>query len=198
MAIPMLILDFRIPGLSDVAGVKINLLDIAETFFGKECGAPVVRVVLGIYRGMQKIAEIFSTADEDGIQIAGKCVFKIKEDPLQRMICSGGAVDLVKIGMDIYNAASGNRQLMELAQEMEEVFPTYDLSGQRITPVHTHYRRLGLLCSTVFIKPKCYGQCIGCPTKQIENECKVKSLQCKGESAVGVLFPFSKYDCNDR
>ena len=51
LAVPLSILAERIPGISDVAGRDINLLDIAEAYFGKECGAPVVRVLIQIWKG---------------------------------------------------------------------------------------------------------------------------------------------------
>lgn len=178
VAVPLSILDERIPGISDVAGTKINLLDIAETFLGKECGAPTLRIVLSIWRGMSKLAELFSTADGDGILIAGDCYFK----PGKVMTCTGGASDLLDF--------DGTRRMLELAQEMEEVFPTHDLSGERITAVHTHYRRLNAGCTTTFIKPNCDGTCLGCEDKTAETQCKVRQLQCKGEAATGVMFPF--------
>lgn len=183
IAVPLSILDLRIPGLSDVAGTKINLLDIAETFLGKECGAPTVRIVLGIWRGMQSLAKLFASADEDGILLARECLFKASG-----MRCYGGAIDLAE---DI-RAIFGSREMLELAQRMEEVFPTYDLSGERITTVHTHYRRLNAACATTFVKPACYGTCLNCASPKLETECKVKQLQCKGEAATGVMFPFSK------
>ena len=70
---------------------------------------PVVRAILSIWRGLRSLAEIFASADEDGILVAGTCVFK----PRQGMECSGGAADLLN--------DDGSRRLMELAQEMEEV-----------------------------------------------------------------------------
>ena len=56
----------------------------------------------------------------------------------------------------------GSRRLLEKAHEMEEVFPTYDLSGNRVTTVNTHYRMLTESCSAEFAVPDCEGSCDGC------------------------------------
>ena len=109
LCVPLSILDERIPGISDIAGTKINMLDVAETFVGKESGAPAVRVILGIWRGLQKLTEVFASADEDGILLASHCTFK----PYQDMTCTGGVSDF------FFN--NGSRKLMERAIEMEEV-----------------------------------------------------------------------------
>ena len=86
----------------------------------------------------------------------------------------------------------GSRRLLELAQEMEEVFPTYDLTGHRITTVHSHYRRLSIGCSPTFTPPDCKGLCVACSGKVAESKCKARQLKCKGSSVEGLGFPFSK------
>lgn len=72
---------------------------------------------------------------------------------------------------------------------MEEVFPSYDLSGHRITTVNTHYRRLSATCASKFEKPDCKGKCSGCSGKIATAKCKARMLKCKG-SAIGLSFPF--------
>ena len=109
LCVPLSILDERIPGISDVAGQKINMLDVAETFIGKESGAPAVRIILSVWRGLRALAEVFATNDADGILLADHCIFK----PGQNMTCTGGVVDFL---LD-----DGSRRLMQSAQEMEEV-----------------------------------------------------------------------------
>ena len=86
----------------------------------------------------------------------------------------------------------GSRRLLELAQEMEEVFPSYDLAGQRITTVNSHYRRLAAGCSPTFTPPDCEGLCVSCGGKVAESKCKARQLKCKGSSLEGLGFPFSK------
>ena len=83
----------------------------------------------------------------------------------------------------------GSRRLLEIATEMEEVFPTYDLSGQRITTVHSHYRRLAAACTPKFQKPDCKGSCKACSGKIATAKCKARQLKCKGATK-GLSFPF--------
>ena len=86
----------------------------------------------------------------------------------------------------------GSRRLLELAEELEDVFPTHDLSGQRVTAVHSHYRMLTAGCPTKFAKPKCEGSCTSCKGKVAKAKCKARKLKCKASSIKGISFPFSK------
>lgn len=74
----------------------------------------------------------------------------------------------------------GSTRLLELAQEFENVFPTHDLSGQRVTAVHSHYRMLTAGCPTTFVKPNCEGSCTSCSGKVAKAKCKARQLKCKG------------------
>lgn len=80
--------------------------------------------------------------------------------------------------------------MLELAHEMEDVFPTYDLSGQRITAVHSHYRMLTTGCTTKFEGPDCEGSCTSCSGKVAKAKCKARKLKCKASSIEGISFPF--------
>jgi hypothetical protein len=84
----------------------------------------------------------------------------------------------------------GTSRMLQLAQEMEEVFPTYDLSGHKVTPIHSHHRMLS--CGTTFVAPDCIGSC-SCTGKVELSKCKARQLKCKGNSVQGLKFPFSKY-----
>ena len=77
---------------------------------------------------------------------------------------------------------------------MEEVFPTQDLTGQRITKVaaHSHYRILTEGCSIIFQPPNCEGSCSSCIGEVASAKCKSRQLKCKGSSLEGLGFPFSK------
>lgn len=79
----------------------------------------------------------------------------------------------------------GSRRMLELAQELEEVFPTYQ-SGQRVTPVHTHHRMLS--CATTFKGPDCAGSC-SCSSKVDLAKCKARQLKCKAQNVQGLNFP---------
>jgi hypothetical protein len=87
VGVPLLELEKRIPGISDIAGKTITLLDIAEVLVGKQSGVDKVRLVLKIYRAMKTLADIFAAANDDGILLASSCQFK----PSQDLICQGGA-----------------------------------------------------------------------------------------------------------
>jgi hypothetical protein len=75
--------------------------------------------------------------------------------------------------------------MLELAQELEEVFPTYDISGNRITPVMSHHRMLA--CATSFTGPDCDGSC-DCSGVE-KAKCKARQLKCKAVNIEGLSFP---------
>ena len=91
-----------------------------------------------------------------------------------------------------FAADDGKRRLLELAQEMEEVFRTHDSAGQSITSVadHSHYRMLTSGCTTDFSKPKCAGSCASCSGTIAKAKCKARKLKCKVSSVEGLSFPF--------
>ena len=91
VAIPILPLEEPIPGLSDLAGEDIAILDIAEIFQPQNSGVKTARTFLKFYRGLKQLSETFGEADEDGIVLADYCQFK----PGQGLKCSGGATGLL-------------------------------------------------------------------------------------------------------
>ena len=177
MAVPLLELDKRLPGISDLAGKTVTILDIAEALVGRQSGAHTIRTILSIWRGMRTLAELFKESNDDGILMADTCVFK----PNQARDCSGGAID--------FATNDGSGRLLELAEEMESVFPSYDLSGEKITSIHTHYRLLTKSCPASFEGPDCTGDCT-CTDKIANAKCKARKLKCKGSSIEGLTFPF--------
>ena len=141
-----------------------------------------MRILLAIWRGLRTLAALFASADDDGILVADSCIFKPTEPFTPLSSCEGGAVD--------FATNDGSSRLLEIATEMEEVFPTYDLSGHRITTVHTHYRRLSSGCAASFSAPDCAGSCSGCSGTAAKAKCKARQLKCKGSSIQGISFPF--------
>lgn len=81
-------LEERIPGVSDIAGKTITLLDIAEALLGPSSGADTVRLILSIWRAMRTIAQLFAESNDEGILVAESCIFKPKQDTE----CEGGAL----------------------------------------------------------------------------------------------------------
>lgn len=81
----------------------------------------------------------------------------------------------------------GSRRLLELAEEFENVFPSYDISGQRITSTHSHYRMLTTNCPSNFVKP-CNGSCNSCGSVKATALCKARKLRCKASTVKGEIF----------
>lgn len=74
VAKPLLELDKRLPGISDLAGKKTTFLDIAEALVGPQSGAQTVRTILSIWRGLRSLALLFASSDADGILVADRYV----------------------------------------------------------------------------------------------------------------------------
>ena len=114
---PLLPLYSRLPGISDIAQVsmisfnvfsqhacfilnmipnvireiqqrKVSILDVSEVFVGTSSGYRTVRKMLEIWEKMRSLAEAFGGATDDGILLAGSCIFK----PFQDKQCEGGAM----------------------------------------------------------------------------------------------------------
>jgi hypothetical protein len=122
---------------------------------------------------LRTVATLFAEANDDGILIAESCTFV----PGRDKECMGGAFDFL--------SNDGSNRLLEQALEMESVFPTYDLSGQRITALHSHYRILTAGCTATFNKPSCQGGCDSCSGKIAKAKCKARQLKCKASSIQG-------------
>lgn len=179
VAQPLLELEKRLPGVSDIAGRTVTLLDVAEIFVGTKSGAPTVRAVLNIYRGLKSLADQFKDIDPNGILLADFCRFK----PGQGMECKGGAFDF---GND-----DGSRRLIEMHEEMEEVFPLYDSSGLPMSASQHRFLPSGKCTPTFSQDNDCVGNCKGCTGKVAKAKCTARKLKCKG-SAAGISFPFMK------
>lgn len=65
-----------------------TFLDIAQVLVGDQSGHKTVRAILSIWRGLRTLATLFEEANDDGILLAGSCIFK----PKQARICIGGTV----------------------------------------------------------------------------------------------------------
>lgn len=69
IAKPLLPLETRLPGISDVAGEDVTILDIAEISIGPKSGAGTVRKVLSIYRSLLSLADQFNNLGDDGVSV---------------------------------------------------------------------------------------------------------------------------------
>jgi hypothetical protein len=176
VAVPLLVLDKELPGLSDIAGKKMSALDVAEIFVPKsKPGVDTARKVIKFYKAMQGVA---AQLDGDNIILAESCIFKPGG---AGVVCEGGAFDFLKND----GSEEALRQMREL-QEMEDIFPTYDAGGNRITSV----RLLQNECTATFEGPDCVGSCTGCSTKTANAKCKARTLKCKAQNTPGLSFPF--------
>ena len=155
-------------------------MDFAETYVQRaRPQVAVVRLILVIYRSLKRISEQFD--QNENIVLADSCSFT----PGQRggPSCSGGLAD--------FKNNDGSRRLLEQAREMEIAFPTYDSTGQPVSPEH---RWLQSGCTAIFNEPDCTGTCSGCSGKTAKAKCNARKLKCKGKSIQGLIFPFS--ECN--
>ena len=65
---------------------EVSILDVSEIFVGSSSGYRTIRTMLKIWKGMRSLAEAFGGANDDGILLAGSCIFK----PNQDKQCKGG------------------------------------------------------------------------------------------------------------
>lgn len=75
---------------------------------------------------------------------------------------------------------------MRKLEEIEQVFPTYDSAGNRVSS----HRFLQSTCTAVFDPDNaCVGSCDGC-TSMLKPKCKASEMKCKNSQSSGVSFPF--------
>ena len=172
---PLLPLREPLPGISDVAGKDITILDIAEIYVGEKSGVQTVRKLLELYDSIVKLSELFKSLG-DTILLAETCVFKLDTG----MDCSGG--------LTTFKDDDGTRRLIQMEQEMEEAFPLYDSSGLRMTPSQPRFL---MNCGPLFDGDDCGDKmsCSGCTGTLDKAKCKGRQARCFG-SKKGVSFPF--------
>ena len=112
------------------------------------------------------------------------CRFK----PGSGMKCEGGLTDFLK--------DDGSRRLIEMHEEMEEVFPMYDAAGQLMSPSERRFLPAASKCQATFtIEDGCGNSrsCTkqGCGGKVAFAKCRGRQGKCLG-SKVGISFPFLK------
>jgi hypothetical protein len=152
-------------------------------------------------RGTRSLLDQFESAADDGYLVADDCLFNPTKMKKGGQNCFGGVMYVtvtifliasqfsprfsptgINITIRDFRHNDGSRRMLELAQEMEQVFPTYDNSGQRVTAVYTHYRRLNSGCESNFEKPECSGSCDSCSGKIAKAKCLARKYKCKGSS----------------
>ena len=107
-------------------------------------------------------------------------LFRCKFVPGRGVDCNGGVSDLI--------FDDGSRRLLEIAQEMEKTFVTYDAAGNPISPAH---RFLMNECTAQFdVENDCEGGCSGCKGKTTKAKCLARLGACKGKSIEGLSLPF--------
>ena len=139
--------------------------------------ASLTGATLDLYNSLTGLAKQFANSDDDGLLLADYCEFK-RGKPFN---CNGGLTDFI--------SNDGSRRLLEMQEEMEEVFPLYDLSGLPMSASQSRF--LSTDCTANFSQDNdCAGSCscsgLGSLAKA---KCKGRELRCKGTSA-GISFPF--------
>ena len=135
--------------------------------------ASLTGATLDLYNSLTDLAQQFENSDDDGLLLADYCEFKPGA-----FNCNGGLTDFI--------SNDGSRRLLEMHEEMEEVFPLYDLSGLPMSASQSRFLSTG--CTANFSQDnKCAGSC-SC-SGLAKAKCKARELRCKGTSA-GISFPF--------
>ncbi len=171
---PLLILEERLPGISDIMNKKITVLDIAEAMIGPKSGAPTVRRIIQTYKQINELIGGF--LEDGGLLLADEC------DVLDGFNCTGGVF------------ADERRKLsLRVSDGMSQVFEFEDAASLPVTPSHLVELERGLQSSTCtptsFVIPDCVGSCTGC-TGTTKVTCQKNYLFCKGRSVNGLTFPF--------
>lgn len=102
-------LNERLPGVSDVAGKDITVLDFAEVFIGEKSGVQTVRTVIKIYEQIRNLSGDAEGLDlGDGLLLAAEC--DLLNDDFE---CMGG---LSEFGED-FGGDSSRRRLLDCTAE---------------------------------------------------------------------------------
>ena len=139
--------------------------------------ASLTGATLDLYNSLTGLANQFANSDQNGLLLADYCEFKPGA-----FNCDGGLTDFI--------SNDGSRRLLEMQEEMEEVFPLYDLSGLPMSASQSRFLS-STDCTAKFSQDNdCAGSCscsgLGSLAKA---KCKGRELRCKGTSA-GISFPF--------
>ena len=165
-----------IPGLSEITGKTLSVLDVAECFDRLGSGVSTVRKMFEIYDGLSTLAA--SLENLDGIVLAEKC------DVLANFNCSGGLADALKVPDDDPIIV---RRLVD-ATYYDPFGSLVDGFGLPMTP------RILMTCEQTFATETCKNQtateaCGGCTGKVKPVKCKARLLKCKADSVDGLSFP---------
>ncbi|GAX18396.1 hypothetical protein FisN_2Lh003 [Fistulifera solaris] len=171
MVRPLIILEERLPGISDIMNKKITVLDIAEAMIGPKSGAPTVRRIIQTYRQINDL--IGSFLEDGGLLLAEEC------DVLDSFTCTGGVFNNARRGLTI-----------RVSSSMSQLFDLEDASLLPTTPSHVIELERGLQSGTCTINTSdCSGSCSGC-TGTTKIKCQKDYLVCKAKSVKGLTFPF--------
>jgi hypothetical protein len=157
-----------IPGVKEITGKKVSVLDVAEAFDSLGSGVATVRTLFQIYDDLRDLAD--QLRDLEGILLAEVC------DVLAGFNCTGGLSDTFD---------SDDRRLVD-ATYYDPFGSSVDAFDLPMTP-----RILGT-CTTSFTKGECkdltaQGEC-GC-TGTAKAKCLAKLTACKVGSIEGLSFP---------
>ncbi|CAB9505197.1 Kringle domain [Seminavis robusta] len=186
LAAPLLPLNDPIPGVSDLTGKEMTILDAGEAYPKAARGVAAVRTFLETYEKIKTFVEDFT---EDGvITIADEC------DVLAGFECTGGL-----FGEDEGDEAEGRK--LEVTEGAHEIFALTNKEGLPISPADFEFRRrLGTCdtdgstctdgtfdgdCSTC-----CSGSCSTTSEKVKKAKCLKEKVKCVANGIDGLSFPF--------
>ena len=159
----------RLPGISDIAGKSITILDVAEIFVGKRSGVDTTRKMLEVYHSVIRLKTIFST---DGVLLASHCEFR----PESGRNCVGGVTEFLE--------DDGTRRLVEMSRNLKETFsdPEYDAFGNPISPAHRwlidNCPLFEIDVEDLDVEPNCGNEnsCNGCDDPTETAKCKARQV----------------------
>jgi hypothetical protein len=184
MAQPLLPLNDPIPGLSDLTGKEITILDVGELYPKAAKGVAAVRGFLEAYEKIKSFVDDFS--DNGIITLADACY------PLEGFRCEGALFG---------DADAAERQLV-IVDDAAAIFGTADRAGLPMTPSSGLGRFLQVGCPTT--KPlfdsylsklpdptNCTAVPCECQQNKVKRvKCLALRVKCKVNSIDGLSFPF--------
>lgn len=181
LAQPLLPLNDPIPGLSDLTGKDMTILDAGQAYPKAAKGVAAVRTFLSTYESIKSFVSNFA-ANDGVITIADEC------DVLDGFTCTGALFP------DADDGEETVERKLEVVPEAKLIFGTATEAGHPLTPADPAIRRKLAACLTrndFKAENDCAGVCSSadCSTSQLA-KCRAAKVSCKANNIDGLSFPF--------
>lgn len=182
LAQPILPLNDPIPGLSDLTGKEMTILDAGEAYPKAAKGVSAVRKFISTYEAIKEFVEGF--AQSGIITIAETC------DVLAGFNCTGGL-------FASSSEESAAERRLHIVEDAQMLFSKVDKAGLPLSPADNELRRRLAPCKTTDAgfdpEENCEGECNsggGCTSTAQKAKCRAAQVKCKANSIDGLSFPF--------